>query len=368
MEPWQIENAILFNVSMAGVDWALLCYLRRFRSTAAWWKAGICGVGGSLFLVCLFRLGPSSLSPMSIAGFRSFFVVRLVTYVLFVHAVVCLLGAAWLLRKAARKTAVLSGLGALVLLGAAVDAFWIEPTWLEVTHLRMESPKLAYPIRIAVLADLQTDAAGSYEREVLKRLRDEEPDLILFAGDYVHAHGDRREKTCKELNAMMKEVGLSAPLGVFAVRGNVDVCHDWRRLFKDLPVLALASTQTLDVGPLQLTCLSMRDSFDTGLCVAGGDPNRFHLVLGHSPDFALGRVDADLLVAGHTHGGQIRLPWIGALTTGCRVPRAWASGLMDLPGGGKLLVSRGVGMERGGAPRLRFLCRPELVLIDLVPE
>jgi uncharacterized protein len=91
-------------------------------------------------------------------------------------------------------------------------------------------------------------------------------------------------------------------------------------------------------------------------------------VLGHCPQFAMGNVEADLLLAGHTHGGQVRLPWIGPLTTGCAVPRSWAAGLTELPGGRKLIVSRGTGMERGCAPRIRFLCRPELVVIDLVPE
>ena len=99
-----------------------------------------------------------------------------------------------------------------------------------------------------------------------------------------------------------------------------------------------------------------------------GGADRFHIAMGHRPDFALGQIEADLLVAGHTHGGQVRLPWVGPLLTFSEVPRSWAAGLTDLPDGGRLLVSRGIGHERGHAPRLRFLCRPELVVIDLVPE
>jgi hypothetical protein len=98
-----------------------------------------------------------------------------------------------------------------------------------------------------------------------------------------------------------------------------------------------------------------------------GPSERFHIVLGHSPNFALGRVDADLLVAGHTHGGQVRLPWIGPLMTLSAVPRAWAAGTTRLDSGRTLVVSRGVGMERGDAPRLRFLCRPEIVIVEIVP-
>jgi uncharacterized protein len=90
--------------------------------------------------------------------------------------------------------------------------------------------------------------------------------------------------------------------------------------------------------------------------------------LGHVPNFALGTIEADLLVAGHTHGGQVRLPWIGPISTHSRIPNAWAAGVTDLPGGGKLAVSRGIGMERHFAPPIRFLCRPELMVIEVTPR
>jgi len=92
------------------------------------------------------------------------------------------------------------------------------------------------------------------------------------------------------------------------------------------------------------------------------------VALGHRPDFALGDVRADLLLAGHTHGGQVVLPFIGPPITLTAVPRSWASGRTELDGGRTLVVSRGVGMERGYAPRLRFGCPPEILVIDLVPS
>jgi predicted MPP superfamily phosphohydrolase len=81
----------------------------------------------------------------------------------------------------------------------------------------------------------------------------------------------------------------------------------------------------------------------------------------------MGQVDADLLLAGHTHGGQVQLPLLGPLMTNCRVPRAWAAGVTTLSHDRRLIVSRGIGMERGHAPQIRFLCRPELLVIDLKP-
>ena len=91
------------------------------------------------------------------------------------------------------------------------------------------------------------------------------------------------------------------------------------------------------------------------------------MVLGHSPNFSLGDINADLLLAGHTHGGQVRLPGIGPILTLSAVPRDWASGLTEIQPGRNLLVSRGIGLERGNAPRMRFLCRPELIVISLEP-
>jgi hypothetical protein len=125
---------------------------------------------------------------------------------------------------------------------------------------------------------------------------------------------------------------------------------------------------TSAVGPLTLTALSFRDGFDTGLRLP--DAEGFHVVFAHAPDFSLSAdVGGDLLIAGHTHGGQVQLPLIGPLITFSHVSRrAAAGGITDLGGGRQLLVSRGIGMERGSAPRLRFLCPPEIVVVDLVPD
>jgi predicted MPP superfamily phosphohydrolase len=357
-----ISNVLTYNLLMLGVDAAVFALLWCKRTAGAWLGVMICA--GLIALILAVGLA---------AG--RFGMVRLVAFGLFLHGVIILAGAAAILAEAAGKTAVCSAALALVLVVVAVDAFLIEPTWLEVSHVELTSPKLDRPVRIVVLADLQTDQLGDYERRVLKRVLEEKPDLILLAGDYLDVRRPRWEDLRSRTNAFLKEIDFDAPEGVFAIKGNIDAGHPWARLFDGLPIVVIHDTRSFGVAGLRLTCLSERDSFNPRLAIPAADhtadhtagPDRFHLVLGHSPDFALGRIEADLLVAGHTHGGQVRLPLVGALTTGCRVPRSWAAGRTDLPGGGILLVSRGTGMERGDAPRLRFLCRPELLVIDLKP-
>lgn len=95
-------------------------------------------------------------------------------------------------------------------------------------------------------------------------------------------------------------------------------------------------------------------------------PDRLGLAVVHSPDPApeLVALGYDLVMAGHTHGGQVRMPIVGALVNNCTVPRRMSMGLFEL-GPSYLHVSPGMGTSKY-AP-FRFLCRPEATLLELRP-
>ena len=76
-------------------------------------------------------------------------------------------------------------------------------------------------------------------------------------------------------------------------------------------------------------------------------------------------VDAPQVVAGHTHGGQVQIPFFGPLFTLTEIPREAAAGGLHEVNGTQLYVSRGVGAERGEAPLIRFNCPPEISLLTL---
>lgn len=149
--------------------------------------------------------------------------------------------------------------------------------------------------------------------------------------------------------------------------GNVDRHYDWPALFAGLPVTLAQTTTRYDLGPVTLTALGMRESFDSALRVPPADAD-FHVVLGHSPNFSLGDVDADLLFAGHTHGGQIPAFLRAPVMMLVGFPRISAAHITELAPGKTLIISRGIGMERGNAPQMRFLCRPGLVIVDVLPQ
>ena len=289
----------------------------------------------------------------------------LLAWGVFLHFPIFLLGVGVLLWKETRIfSLVLFGITFLILVITA-DAFLIEPQWLEITHHTIQTPKLEKPLTIAVLADIQTDAVSAYEEEVLALVPQEDPDLILLAGDYLQLYdlGEYQAELARFQRTFLG-ADLVAPLGIYAVRGNVD-WENWSELFHGSDVQIFQETETLDIGPLSLTGLNWIDSANTDLIVPGEDS--YHIVLGHSPNYSLGVIKADLLIAGHTHGGQFQLPGIGPILTLSAVPRSWASGLTEIHPGQYLLVSRGIGLERGNSPRMRFLCRPELVFIHLEP-
>jgi predicted MPP superfamily phosphohydrolase len=115
----------------------------------------------------------------------------------------------------------------------AIDGFFVEPNWIEVTHHSLNAP-IVQPLRIAHLSDLHTKGVGFRERRLLKLLDQEKPDLIVITGDTISSTG-----TYEQESHLLRQ--LHAPLGVWLVRGNWENWHtaqrkrilsgEWRSLF-----------------------------------------------------------------------------------------------------------------------------------------
>lgn len=321
----------------------------------------------------LFLLGVAgALSPQFIVGGHGgFFALKLLAWVVFVHLPALLLGAGALVRGRSPRLAVGLVVAGLAIAAVGVDAVFVEPERTQLTTYRVEHPAVTEAFRIALIADIQTATMGEHEERALRMAADAKPDLVLFAGDYIQQrHAALRNPQQDRLREVLAELDWAPRHGSWAVGGDVEAAEwsaDWQRAFEGLPVTCIEQSTTVTLQPgLHLTLLALEDSRNERLVVAAADG--LHLVMGHSPDHALStRVDADLLLAGHTHGGQVRLPWIGPPVILSDIPRAWSRGCTELPGGRTLIVSAGIGMERGEAPPIRFLCPPEVVIVDVVP-
>jgi hypothetical protein len=102
---------------------------------------------------------------------------------------------------------------------------------------------------------------------------------------------------------------------------------------------------------------------------AAAPNNAPQILLYHSPELMPEASERaiDLYLCGHTHGGQVRLPGIGALLTSSQLGRRYVMGLYR-EGRTHLYVSRGLGLEGLSAPRVRFLSPPEMTLVTIKPE
>lgn len=238
--------------------------------------------------------------------------------------------------------------------------FWVEPYWIEVTRHKIRA-QLDRPLKIAHLTDLHTGGLGRRERELLRILDAEKPDVIFITGDSINSRGDY--DACGEVLSRLR-----APLGVWAVRGNWEKWHpasDERAFYDRIGVKLLVN----EAEPVRKDVWVI--GFDDALA---GDPDRealskaptgiFRVALFHSPAY-FERISGrcDLALAGHTHGGQVRLPFLGPLW----LPPgsgSFSSGWYEA-NGSRMYVSRGIGTSILG---LRLFCRPELAIITVCGE
>jgi hypothetical protein len=198
---------------------------------------------------------------------------------------------------------------------------------------------------------------------VLSLIRSQEPAPIFFTGD-MPIRGVRWAPPIEYLKSL-QEINQ-----VYLVPGN----HDWPRTRRrDIEgtgaIMLLNRSVPLERNGTRIWIAGVDDPDesepDLNLALTGIGPDESVILLAHSPDIyeeANGRVD--LILCGHTHGGQIRLPWIGALITHThKTPRHLCMGRHRLSERTQLFVSRGVGTSRWMPAR--FLCPPEISLIAL---
>ena len=254
--------------------------------------------------------------------------------------------------------------------GALVAALLIEPRWIHVTRPTVWLPDLPEGwdgLRIAHLTDLHHGRMVRLRliTEAVRLANAESPDLVVLTGDFVSRPGAITTALAKALSK------LQAPLGSYAVLGNHDHSADAggvREMLAAAGVRLLENSHVLLARGGDLLAVAGVDDLWFGVphlasALRDVPPEAGRLLLCHNPAYArrmppVPRVD--LMISGHTHGGQVRLPLLGRPGQLLRLlaPQEGLLRRRRCP----VYVSRGIGMV--GLP-VRFNCRPELPIITL---
>ena len=249
----------------------------------------------------------------------------------------------------------------------------IEPNWQEVKRISVTLPRLSAPFhkyRIGLISDIHIDGHASLRRleKAMHNLHAAKPDLIAITGDFF---SDDVEGYIDDLITILSK--FHAPDGVLAVSGNHDHRHE------RIPYLhyVLRASGVKDLNNQVLTIWRGSYCFH----VAGVDdpirgqarldqvleqlpPYGAAILLVHEPDYAVvaaGTRRFDMQLSGHTHGGQVRLPFLPPfrnVTLGLKFYRGFHNVYDNM----YLYVTRGIGMVN---KPLRFFSRPEVVIITL---
>lgn len=252
------------------------------------------------------------------------------------------------------------------------DAF-LEPGVVTVREYRIKSAKIPQTFagfRIVFLADTHVGRYFSLDRlrGLVTRVDALEPDLVLLGGDYVQG-GYTRFDPCMEILG-----SLRAPQGMYAVLGN----HDhWAGSGAAQAAMQKHGINVLDNRGFWITKNGSRfrlggvgdlsaGTQNLAATITGTGKNDFVLLVSHNPDYAEQIPDnsIDLMLSGHTHGGQVTLFGLHAPLLPVKTGQKYRTGLVET-NGFKVIVSNGIGVI---SPPIRFFAPPQIVLVVLEAE
>ena len=258
-------------------------------------------------------------------------------------------------------------LGMVGITGSIVaDSVWYEPQALQVEKLNLPTDSPGKPVRLLQISDLHLSNFSSYFAKVARQVADLQPDLIVLTGDYLE-----EQRNIRGVLSFLKE--LKATHGIYAVQGNWEYWsrlegENLRRHFAGAGVKLLINERAdveVNGRALSIFGLDYPSSKDyLSRLQAEVDPERFNLLLSHVPAFAHEQLNPhiNLILSGHTHGGQVRLPFLPPFYlprySGRFVAGFYHVSQHRIP----LYVSRGIGTS---VLPLRFFCRPEIGLFEL---
>ncbi len=269
----------------------------------------------------------------------------------------------FLARAAAAAPTALVGTG----MAGAVYGVGIEPRWVDWTLHRVPLPGLPAALagfRVVHLTDIHASPVVpmDFVRGVVEEINGDPPDVVVLTGDFLTADPAWARRIAAELGR------LTPVEGTYAILGNHDYWCDGALMSKELEAVGIHHLRNASTVAGGLRLVGIDDHWtgndDLDRALAGVGPEEPTVLLMHSPDLVFPAASAgiDLALAGHTHGGQVRLPGWGALIVPSE--HGFQMGWYE-QGPTRMYVNRGLGTLD---LKVRTLCRPEVAEYVLEPK
>jgi predicted MPP superfamily phosphohydrolase len=253
-----------------------------------------------------------------------------------------------------------------------IYGFYIEPSTVKISSQSLFLGKTTKQIRFIHIADIHLEKLGIRELKIKKFIQENPPEFILFTGDFLNLSNNQNSISIKQIIEYFNLLSSYAP--TFYVSGSpaVDLALTVEAIESQLLATRINNAHhvlkinDLEINLIGLTCTHQPHK-DSKYIPNLIKDDMINILLYHSPDLIFEikqEFNINLMLSGHTHGGQVRFPLIGALFTGSLYGRKLQSGLYKIHDT-LLSISRGIGLEGLGAPRVRFLCKPEITVWNL---
>lgn len=288
-----------------------------------------------------------------------------------------------------RRQFIVNALRGLVILGVGKGVYNTTSPSLVIEEQTVHIPDLPSSFkgfRIAQLSDIHSSfiVSSGLIREAVKGVMERRPDMICLTGDFISGEtkflsGSIGGFNEKYLHKCLESLaGLSAPMGIYGVLGN----HDFWSGEKAVKSITEAFTEKLGVrwlrnsnqkiqkGGKHICIMGIDDYWQPSSSIysalKGSADDEIRILLSHNPDInqeiEIGKIKIDLVISGHTHGGQFVFPFIGAPYIPSAFGRKYIAGLVR-DGKRQTYISRGVGHLLFP---IRVNCPPEATILNLI--
>lgn len=244
-------------------------------------------------------------------------------------------------------------------------ACYIEPKNLIIKEYKIENKEIPDSfdgLKIIHFSDIHygTTVDLKYLKNIIKKINKQKPDIVIFTGDFLDKHHNLNNKEIKNIKKELKKI--NSTLGNYVVSGNHDMEYesDFKKIFEESFTFLNNEEKLIyykDTTPISIVGFADARESDANYDILKKENNYYRIILAHEPDEykKIKNYDFDIMLSGHSHNGQIRVPFIGAIYTPPGA-KTYYEEYYKLDNH-EIFISNGIGTS---GLNLRFLSKPSI--------